>query len=260
MNDASNAMEEMMARLRREFLDTADDRLGTLDQLVDEVRQGNPESAERMSEFLRIAHSLKGMGGTFGYPLVSVIAHRLEDYIENESNLHPPILDDVQTFLDRMRDVVDGVFGADDPKTSEIVRSLPMRSHGFDVDSVQSLDVEVMTVMAKGMATSIVEKELRACGYRISNVEDPIQALDYAVRTKPDMVMASGVLTGLSGVDLACAFRAMPTTQGIPVVLYTSFGRDHASLAALPDDVPIVKKGASFSDDLANALISTGLT
>ena len=94
MAEAVNPMEEMMARMRREFLDTADDRLGTLDELVSEVRENRPESPGRMSEFRRIAHSLKGMGGTFGYPLVSVIAHRLEDYIETEKDLHQAIIVD----------------------------------------------------------------------------------------------------------------------------------------------------------------------
>jgi len=260
MADSANAMEDMMARLRREFLDTADDRLNTLDELVDEVRQSKPDSPERMSEFRRIAHSLKGMGGTFGYPLVSVIAHRLEDYIESEQDIRLPIVEDVQVFLDRMRDVVEGTLGADDPNTAEIVRALPIKSDGFDVEGVKALSVEVMTIMPRGTATTIVERELRACGYRVSNVEEPIQALEYALRTKPDMVMASGVLPGLTGVDLACAFRAMPVTKDIPVILFTSFGRDHPSLKALPADVPIVKKGGSFSEDLANALFETGLT
>ena len=260
MAEAANAMEDMMARLRREFLDTADDRLGTLDSLVAEVRDNKPDNPERMSEFRRIAHSLKGMGGTFGYPLVSVIAHRLEDYIETESDIHSDIVDDVQNYLDRMRDVLDGVFQPDDPKTAEIVRALPAKKSGFDVNSVQAMDVEVMTVMPRGTATTIVEKELRACGYRVSNVEDPVQALEYAVRTKPDMVIAAGVLPGFSGIDLACAFRAMPVTKAIPVVLFTSFSRDHNSLKDLPDDVPVVKKGSSFSEDLANALFETGLT
>jgi len=171
MAEAANAMEDMMARLRREFLDTADDRLGTLDELVDEVRQGKEDSPERMSEFRRIAHSLKGMGGTFGYPLVSVIAHRLEDFIESEADLHDDVLADVQIFLDRMRDVIDGVLGADDPNTAEIVRALPVKRAGFDAEAIEVLEIEVMTVMPKGTATTIVEKELRACGYRVSNVE-----------------------------------------------------------------------------------------
>jgi CheY-like chemotaxis protein len=260
MTEAVNQMEEMMARMRREFLDTADDRIGTLEELVSEVRDNKPASPERMSEFCRIAHSIKGMGGTFGYPLVSVIAHRLEDYIETENDLHEAIIDDVQTYLDRMRDVIEGQLGADDPRTAEIVRALPAKQTGFDVDNIQVLEVEVMMVMPKGTATTIVEKELRACGYRVSNVEDPIQALEYAVRTKPDMVMASGVLPGLTGVDLACAFLAMPVTKGIPVVLFTSYDREHKSLKGLPADVPIVKKGGSFSDDLADALFASGLT
>lgn len=109
------------------------------------------------------------------------------------------------------------------------------------------------------MTTKIVEKELKARGYRVNNVENPFEALEYAVRTKPDMIIASSVLSGLSGVDLACALMSMPVTRDIPFILFTSFDRAHASLAALPEKVSIVGKGNMFSEDLAEALLASGL-
>ncbi len=260
MAAAEDPMQDMIARLRREFLDTAEDRLASMDEIVDGVRRGGIGSGDELPDIRRMAHSLKGMGGTFGYPLVSVIAHRLEDYLADSTSLANNIVGDVQTFLDRMRDVVDGVLGADDPRTAEIVRELPAKRADFDMEGIHPLDIEVMTVMPKGTATTIVERELKACGYRVVNLESPFEAIEYAVRTKPDMVMFAGVLTGLSGVDLACAFKAMPVTSGIPVTLFTSFSREHSSLQMLKEDVPIIRKGTSFSEDLADALFACGLT
>ena len=158
-----------------------------------------------------------------------------------------------------MRDVVDGVLDPDDGKTAVIVRALPAKHYAFDVKSVRILDIEVMTIMAKGTATRIVENELKACGYRVNNVENPFEALEYIVRTKPDMIVASSLLTGLSGVDLACAMKAMPATRDIPFVLFTSYDREHSSLAPLPDGVSVVRKGKMFSEDLAEAILASGL-
>jgi len=260
MAAGANPMEDMMARLRQEFLETADDRLESMEGLVDAVRKGEAEDVSRIEDIRRMAHSLKGMGGTFGFPLVSVISHRLEDFLAEAPVLDTSLVDDTQVFLDRMRDVVEGVLDPDDKKTAEIVRALPAKRVSFDVKDVRVLDIEVMTIMPKGTTTKIVEKELKACGYRINNVENPFEALEYIVRTKPDMIVASGVLPGLSGVDLACALTAMPVTCDIPFVLFTSNDKNHSSLAPLPENVSVVRKGNMFSEDLAEALLSSGLT
>jgi len=260
MAAGANPMEDMMARLRQEFLETAGDRLESMDDLVDAVRKGEKDDPSRIEDVRRMAHSLKGMGGTFGFPLVSVISHRLEDFLAEAPVLDTSLVDDTQIFLDRMRDVVEGVLDPDDKKTAEIVRALPAKRVSFDVKDVRVLDIEVMTIMPKGTTTKIVEKELKACGYRINNVENPFEALEYIVRTKPDMIVASGVLPGLSGVDLACALTAMPVTRDIPFVLFTSNDKNHSSLLPLPEAVSIVRKGSMFSEDLAEALLSSGLT
>ena len=252
-------MDDMMARLRREFLETAGDRLDEMEGLVDAVRRGMAGDSSRLSDLRRLAHSLKGMGGTFGYPLISVISHRLEDFLEDAAVFEASLVNDSQIFLDRMRDVIDGVLDPDDARTAEIVRALPAKRATFDLENVKVLDIEVMTVMPKGMTTKIVEKELKAFGYRVNNVENPFVALEYAVRTKPDMIIAAGVLTGLTGVDLACAVKAMPVTAAIPFILFTSYDKDHDSLAALPTKVSIVRKGNMFSEDLAEALLVSGL-
>ncbi len=95
---------------------------------------------------------------------------------------------------------------------------------------------------------------MQACGYRVTIVTATVAALEQVVRTRPDMVIISAVMPGLSGIDLAVALSAMPETRNIPCALITSLRPDDEHLAFVPDRVPIIRKGSAFGDDLAAAL------
>ena len=68
------------------------------------------------------------------------------------------------------------------------------------------------------------------------------------------MVITAQVMPRVTGVDLACALAAMPTTKDIPVALLTSLESNHPDLAALPVNVGLIRRGVSFGDDLAHVL------
>jgi len=68
------------------------------------------------------------------------------------------------------------------------------------------------------------------------------------------------MLDEISGVDLAAALTAMPATRNLPVALLTSFSWGHSSLQELPPRVPLIRKGPSFGDDLAEALARLHIT
>jgi CheY-like chemotaxis protein len=80
------------------------------------------------------------------------------------------------------------------------------------------------------------------------------EALPTIVRTKPDLVVISGVMQELNGIDLAIGLSAMPATRNVPIALITALGDDDSYLSLLPENVPIIRKGASFADDLFEAL------
>ena len=258
MTISQDQFEDLMVQLRQEFLDTAEDHLSEIDAMLRRLRPNTGDDAS-LSDIRRRVHSLKGMGGTFGYPLITVISHRMEDYMAGLDELAGPNLEDAQIFVDRMRDVVDGVFQPDDPNTAAIVRALPDKT-GFDVAEVGKTDVEVMLVSPKDTASLFVERELRACGYRVVNESSSFSAFEHVVRTRPDMIIATAVMEGLSGVDLACALAAMPATRSIPFALLTSFEDSDAALRDLPSTIPVIHKGANFGDDLADALDRCGIT
>jgi HPt (histidine-containing phosphotransfer) domain-containing protein len=77
---------EEFVELQREFLSMTRRRLGELGELLRAADGGPPEGA-RGEEFRRIAHSLRGAGGSYGFDSISEVAGRLEKaYIAGEAS------------------------------------------------------------------------------------------------------------------------------------------------------------------------------
>ncbi|MFP6746958.1 MAG: Hpt domain-containing protein [Alphaproteobacteria bacterium] len=249
--------DNIMDRIREEYRDFADDSLDDLDRLIAAARKGD-ETPEWIIEAIRHGcHNLKGMGSSFGYPLITLISHRMEDYFAGKSDLDDRLLNDAQFFVDRMREVMEGRF--DGISESEVVRTLPAKSC-FDVDDIVKQDVEVLLVMPRCTSTRIVELELQGCGFRVVTETEPFNAIETAVRTSPDLILAAAVMETLSGIDLACALQAMPISRDLPFMLLTSLDPEHAAFADLPHTVPLIRRGEKFSDDLALGLAILGIT
>lgn len=251
-------LDKILAGIRVEFVDMAEDGLGSIDRALEAARGGVVLTSDQIGEIRRVAHNLKGLGGSVDYPLVTMVAHRFEDYLADLAIPAEANIDDLQQFVDRLRDAVDRGPDNGDGDGAALVRGLPSKST-FEIADVVKTDVEVMLVMPANAAARIVDNEFRACGYRLYNVASPFAAIEFAVRGRPDLIVASAVLEGLSGIDLICALKAIPATRRVPLALLTSFAPGHSSLAELPDGVPVIRKGAAFGDDLARALAHCGI-
>ncbi len=249
--------DAIIARLRDEFLDYAGDALDELDALLDAAQGPDNDAAQTIDAIRRGGHNLKGMGGSFGFPLITLLAHRMEDYFIGRERLDQRTLEDAQCFVDRMREALEGKF--DGISEADVVRTLPAKT-AFEVADVVKQDVEVLLVMPRGAMSHIIEREFQACGYRVVTVTRPFVAIETAVRTSPDLIVASAVMEDLSGIDLACALHAMPISRDMPFLLLTSLDHDDDVFAELPATVPLVHKGDSFADDLAEALARLGIT
>jgi len=100
-----------------------------------------------------------------------------------------------------------------------------------------------------------VDRELRACGYRVVAARTPFEAFELAFRMKPDMLMTSAVMDGIGGVDLVRAFAAMSATTNMPAVLLTSLDSGHSDLRDLPQDIPVVRLWRYFPEDFAEVVV-----
>ncbi|MBI1209079.1 MAG: hypothetical protein GC191_17540 [Azospirillum sp.] len=242
--------DEIEDRLRVEFVDDARDRLQSLYNAVDRVRSGAMVEGEAIAQLRMEAHNLKGCGTAFGYPTISLVAHRLEDYLSGLNRLSEKQLDDLHTFLDRTAELVDRAEQPAIAETNQIIRNLPVR-YVFDVKDVEVHNVEIMLVTPSKVVAKMVAGELAACGFRPVTVHDPIESIGLAVRMPPDMVIASLVMDGLSGLDLIRGLRAMSVTRQVPMALLTSVGLDAPALKEIPQGVGIIRTGAHFGDDFA---------
>ncbi len=74
--------DEMMRVLQTELQDDASDRLAEMSRLLERMSAEGP-SDPALASLRRLAHNMKGIGGSFGYPALSQIAHRMESYLSD---------------------------------------------------------------------------------------------------------------------------------------------------------------------------------
>ncbi len=235
----------MIEYMRQDFLDATGEKLQALDRSI--ARDADLDALRYF------AFEVKGQARNFGLTVLGLIAARFEDYLNALDHLAAWAVPGVRAFLDSMESAINGGI-PDDSDGRMIVRGLPARPRVLGIDDNDTLDVEVMLVMLHTSQTVFVEREIQACGYRTSIVTSPFEAFELVVITRPDLVIVSAVMPGLSGIDLATALATMPETRNTPVAILTSLDHDSEELALLPKSVPVIRKGDSFGDDLAKAM------
>jgi CheY-like chemotaxis protein len=243
--------EKLADRLNVEFKDDCQDRLDIVYDILARLKTEQIAQDDALIVLRREASKLRGIGSTFGFPLVNLIAHRMESYLGgNLAKLSEKQQEDMVAFADRLAEAVDRGDKPDVAITNQIIRSLPVR-YEFDITDVEVHDVEIMLVTPSKVVSKLVSTELAACGYRTVFVHDPIESMALAVRMPPDMIIASAVMDGLGGLDLIRGLKAMTPTQDVPMALLTSL--DHA-IKDVPKGVEVIRVGAHFGEDFAGAI------
>lgn len=250
--------QDMLLELRTEAIDTAEDRLANLNEALQSHLAGTLNDQDTLATIRLEAHSLKAVASSFDMKALRVMCHRFEDYFFNISEITPNINRDLQFYTDRLAECLDVFIQNKEIDLSAIVRTLPNKG-GFDVSDVVVSNIEVMLVMEPGIATKIVTRELLECGYRMVNVASTLDAVQLVPAMRPDAVVVSRTMPDLSGIDLACALKAMPLTRDIPVALIATTDRTSGELDDLPDSVPVLRKGGNFADDVADAFVKLGI-
>ncbi|MEI6984606.1 MAG: Hpt domain-containing protein [Rhodospirillaceae bacterium] len=245
--------EEFEQRLRLEFVDDAHDRLQRIYDAVERSVTGQCPDTEMITLLRMEVHSFKGSGTAFGYPVITLVAHRMEDYIGGLSHFSGRQIEDIHTFLDLFAKLVDRKDQPQLAETNQILRALPVR-YVFDIKDVEVRNVEIMVVTPSKVVAKKVGTELAACGFRAITVQDPIESIGLAVRVPPDMLIASMVMDGLSGIDLIRGLLAMSATQKVKMALLTSLDLDNPKLREVPTGVGMIRLGPKFSEDIATII------
>lgn len=250
--------EEVEQQYADEALDEARDVVSNLEIRMQQIRGETLDPAEAAALLAQDAANLRLKAKAVNIPGLSPLSHRLDEYLASTKTITAEHVDDLQRFSDRIASLLDGD-ALPSEEIAEVVRSMPHKS-SFEVSDVTVTDTEVTLVIPQRTAARVVERELAACGYRVSTVLDPIEAFEIVLESKPDLVVTTVVMPRMSGVDLACALSAMPSTRHIPVAVLTSLEPNHPDLKALPMNVGLIRRGTNFGADLADVLQKFDIT
>jgi len=249
--------DDPLENLRHSFREETEDRLGLMDKLVEDALEGVTTFAAALPQLRRDAHTLKGMGDASGFPLVSMVAQRLENYLDDLDGAQPErSLEDIRAHIDAMSRAMGVV--ASDAAVAEALRSLPV-PRAFNPDDVVMRRVEALLVTGSRVVGRLVARELGACGIRTVLTQSPTEAFTLAIRMRPDLIIASATMAELSGTDLVRGLAAMAPTRKIPMAILTSLSDSELSRQGLPPEILTIHTGERLSQDLAAMITSHGI-
>lgn len=252
--------DNLTVRIRLEFLQELNERLEEIANTIIGVNQQKIDISQGLEEIQRNLLAIQSGSRATELTGVETIAHCFLNYLRDLTTLTPRQIGELNIYNQAFKKVILKGQMVDENEMGNLVRSLPPR-WSFEVSDVVLHDnMQILLVGNDRTQTMIVERELMACGYRSLTLTRSSEALEMIVRTKPDMVICTAVLDLLTGVDMACAIAAMPSTKKIPLAIMTTYAETHPELEALPPSVAIISKGEKFSDDFARALSRFGLT
>jgi CheY-like chemotaxis protein len=242
--------EQHADRLRDDFRDDAKARIGAMAYLIDAADERDG-AADTIALLRRQTRELKALASVSGYPMVSMIAHRLEDYLADLREINARARRDMGRFVSLLQSAVGRGINPEESEMGQLVRSLPMRRNGADTDDSPSSSAEILLVTTSNVVRMLVERELKGRGYRVVVARSPFEAFELAYRMKPDLLLVSNTMNGPGGPDLVRAFAAMSATRTMAAAVLTSMDGGNVSLRDLAPRVPTVRLGRYFTEDFA---------
>ena len=254
----SESIEQVMQRLRQEFIESCQDKLDEIDVLLLRLESGKTVDSAKIFDFQRNVHSIKGQGGTFGFPLISQIAHLLEDYLACVGDIRASNPNDIRAFLEQIGKIIGAGHSPSQEESERILRALPVhRAAGFSNQPTR--DVRIHSVMPRGIQQEIVRHELISCGFHVTQSKTAMEALASILAAPPDIVIATQVLEGFSGVELARVLQAIEATRRIRFLLLTSYEEADEHLSGLPKEAAVIVKDSNFAARFAERLLGWGV-
>jgi CheY-like chemotaxis protein/HPt (histidine-containing phosphotransfer) domain-containing protein len=241
-------LQMILADMRQDFIEDTGDKLEEIEQVAVRLRQGIGQLDNNVMEIKRLMHTIKGGGGSFGFPTVSKIAHAFEDYLVTTGDIHNVHPEDILLFCDAIASILEARDDPDDLHANMMLRSLPT---GRGQGGRHTLDRGLaMLIMPRGVQRKIIAQELAQFGYKVNILDDPIRAIEMAITLKPDFIIATLLLERMTGLEFACILRMISTTQNINCAVVTADDLTDDLLESLPPKTTVIKKGPLFAPQL----------
>lgn len=242
-------MEMLLADMRFEFIEETRDRLERVEQQIAQIesRQGKVENA--LLELKRDIHSVKGSAAPFGFPIITKIAHGLEDYLDTTGDITNVAAEDLRIFVDTIADVLDAGDEPEDELKEMMLKGLP--SGRTQSGKHRLAKGTIILLMPGGVQRKIIGQELAQLGFKVTILDNPIEALDTVLILKPDFMITTMVQPRLSGVEMARVLSVIDATSALKVAILSSSMPDAGDDPEdLPGNATLIHKGPTMTRDL----------
>ncbi len=100
--------EDILAKLRHSYVTGIPSHLEEMENLVLNI-ENRHEFKENFDALYRKAHSLKGSGATYDFPIITTVCHQLEDFLtdefQKEDEINPSKINTAFAYIDVLKDV-----------------------------------------------------------------------------------------------------------------------------------------------------------
>jgi DNA-binding response OmpR family regulator len=216
VTDSQDALQQVLDDTRARFIATFVAQCAALRGLIDEVATLGP--AGPIDTLTQVAHRLKGLAGTIGFPTVSTRAAELESLIDGVGN------GTVEALRARVKiDAIEEAFATDQ---ASLPASVPA-----PIRTLQG--GKILVVEDEADQQAMLSAHLAAAGYVPIPVVSGNAVLETARAERPALILLDIALPGLDGYSVCRQLKADPGLGGTPVILMATGATVDDRLAGL---------------------------
>lgn len=216
-------MEEKLAQLRAVYAEKLDARIDDLAAHLKTMSESGDDDAERLAALEAVsqeAHKLAGSGATFGFPLVSEVARKMElackDVLDGTAGFGPGFVDHQYELCGRLREATQDTGRSVEEESFEIVHAA---KPGVSADVRQNA---VLLLECDDSEALRMKSEMDHFGFDVRVVNHPSK-LEAELAKGPIDVLVSGIAFGgdkNSAFEVLGALRKSGALTA-PLVVYT---------------------------------------
>ncbi|MBN2555758.1 MAG: response regulator transcription factor [Anaerolineales bacterium] len=94
-------------------------------------------------------------------------------------------------------------------------------------------EAQILVVDDDEIVAKTIERALRTGGFRVSVVNSGVEALQFARRNTPDLMVLDVLMPGMDGFEVCRQIREDPILTGLPILFLTAKGREDDRITGL---------------------------
>lgn len=205
----------LLAEMQADFIDELPHRCDSLEASVMALEQGAPGAFD---ELYRQIHSLKGSGGMFGIPIITIICHQFESFISAANKrLDKKAASTALAYVDLLRGTI-AVKGRDAKAVAAVEAALEkMRLASL------SGKASVLVVEPSDTVRLLYQGAMDGQAMQLVLMERGLAALERMLHEPFDLLVISRELPDLNAVAVVAALRESRCRNSkLPVILVSS--------------------------------------